>query len=310
MKNISIFLPFNDKDVKIAELNRANVKATSFYRDFIKNLNQYKEQDLSEYLLDHINGVGVYLLINEEDEINPSIYIGQTENCLKRINEHNKNSEKDFNKIIIFTSIKNDYTGSHVKYLEYQLIQLAKQFKRCLLINKIETSIPAITPQIKADLAVDIESLNVLSEILGVKVFRSPLNFNKYQNIGENQNKTNNILEDENIFIFENKKQKSFGLYKDGKFIILKDSYMAKKVADSLSKYLPHVVDIRNHLIENQIVVLDTQEQLDKYIFLTDYEFPSINSASACILGYQTGSKASLLWKNKYDLTLESYLEK
>lgn len=71
---------------------------------------------------------GVYILksLPNNENFNERIYIGEAENLRKRLKKHLADSDKDFIEIIAFISKDEMLTKSHIKYLESQIIQLAK----------------------------------------------------------------------------------------------------------------------------------------------------------------------------------------
>ena len=83
-KTIQIFLPDgNPRSIRIAEISSRTVAAIQIPRSKLEDAAKRKE----------LNNVGVYLLFGES-ESKPSVYIGEAENSLARLRQHNKN--KDF----------------------------------------------------------------------------------------------------------------------------------------------------------------------------------------------------------------------
>lgn len=80
------------------------------------------------YKMDEIkNRTALYFLCNKEElEVATDLYIGESERVGKRLKE--QYADKDWwNTFIVFTSINNSITKSHVKYLEKVFFNLAKE---------------------------------------------------------------------------------------------------------------------------------------------------------------------------------------
>jgi len=84
-KTIQIFLPDgNARSIRIADITSRTVQAIQFPR------NKLKEVDTRE----EVKNVGIYFLFGEDSaEAKPLAYIGEAEDCLERIQQHNRNKE-------------------------------------------------------------------------------------------------------------------------------------------------------------------------------------------------------------------------
>lgn len=78
---------------------------------------------------------GVYFLFERQNlDADNRVYIGESENVIKRLSEHDRN--KDFwNELVIFTSKDENLTKSHIKYLESRLVGLALSAARYQIEN-------------------------------------------------------------------------------------------------------------------------------------------------------------------------------
>lgn len=87
---------------------------------------------------DEVKRSGIYFLkgSNPKDPSQDMIYIGESDNILNRLINHENDRDKDFwEKTIIVTSKDENLTKAHVRYLESRLIHIANQVKRALVIN-------------------------------------------------------------------------------------------------------------------------------------------------------------------------------
>ncbi len=88
---------------------------------------------------------GVYLLFEARlGDAKPLAYIGESENVAERLTSHDR--LKDFwNEVVIFTSKDENLTKAHVKFLESNLVAIAKKADRYTLENgntPTESSLP------------------------------------------------------------------------------------------------------------------------------------------------------------------------
>src|SRR4051794_13965164 len=79
---------------------------------------------------------GVYILVGYKEGTDdlPTIYVGEGDITRNRIDSHFQN--KDFwDQAIVFTAPNNSLNKAHVKWLEYALVNRARQANRCRLEN-------------------------------------------------------------------------------------------------------------------------------------------------------------------------------
>lgn len=116
-------------------------------------------------------GGGVYLLLGrDEEEGRPSIYVGQSDQVRRRLENHHAN--KDFwTQAIVFTARGNPLHVSQVQYLEARLVELAKKHRRCVLENGNQPTCPALPEADQAEIEVYLEEMLSLLPILGVHAF-------------------------------------------------------------------------------------------------------------------------------------------
>ena len=78
---------------------------------------------------------GIYFLFERQaSDIGHKAYIGESENVIKRLIDHERN--KDFwNEVVIFTSKDENLTKSHIKYLESRLVAMGIECQRYKLEN-------------------------------------------------------------------------------------------------------------------------------------------------------------------------------
>lgn len=115
---------------------------------------------------------GVYVLFGTDDEGEPAAYIGEGDNVVKRLENHNAN--KDFwEDVVIITSKDMNLTKAHVRYLESELIKLAKSIGRVSLLNGNDPTGGAALPEAdQSDMQYFIGQIRILMPVLGFDIFR------------------------------------------------------------------------------------------------------------------------------------------
>lgn len=235
---------------------------------------------------------GVYFLFeNHSTEIGNKVYIGESENVIKRVTEHDRG--KDFwNEVVIFSSKDENLTKAHVKYLESKLLTLAIQAGRCIPENSnspIESSLPRSDRDWLDEF---IHNLKIILGTLGHKILENitptePIN-----------NTDNSLLGIELTFIIKNIIAK--GQPADEGFILLKNSQASLEESSSLLKKCK---EIRDTWIENKTLIIEGNH----YLFTKDAIVSSSSYAAAIIAG--TSRSGPLSWLDSSGKSLKSIEE-
>lgn len=278
-KTIQIFLPDGSpRGIKIAEITSRIVKAVLIPRNRLIEAGQREET----------RGVGIYFLFGQsEDEIKPSVYIGEAEDCYSRLKQHHK--EKDFwETAILITTSNNTFTKAHIKYLEWYCYEKCKEIDR----YKMQQSIPTksyIPEHVVADLMDMFDTLKILLSTLGYNIFEEIRDV-----VGKRSTKK------ENFFYCRGKGIEATGEYTDEGLVVFRNSQMAKETTPSMKTY----VDLRNKLIQDSVVI----KKDAVYIFQSDHVFKSPSAASGAILGRPSNGWTD--WKDKDGRTLDEIKRK
>ena len=115
---------------------------------------------------------GVYILVGWEDEDRPTIYIGEGDSVGHRIESHYK-KKMFWDRAIIFTA-GNRLNKAYVKWLEYALVQRAKEAARCTVGNDNEPRSPALSESERAAVEVFLDEVLQILPIVGVHAFEMP----------------------------------------------------------------------------------------------------------------------------------------
>jgi hypothetical protein len=159
-KTIQIFLPDgNPRGIRIADITSRNVAAVQIPRS--------KLEDAAKR--DELDSVGIYLLFGES-ESKPMVYVGEAENSLARLRQHNKGKEF-WTHALVFVSKTGFFTKTHIKYLEWLSCKTALEANRFALENSISPKQPHLSESVEADLLDNFETMQILASTLGYPVF-------------------------------------------------------------------------------------------------------------------------------------------
>ncbi|MFD1314273.1 GIY-YIG nuclease family protein [Namhaeicola litoreus] len=271
-QTIQIFLPDGSpRSVKIAEITNRVVKAVLVPRNKIDYISTRTE----------LNNVGIYFLFGESAEkAKPIVYIGEAEDCLDRLKQHNRTKEF-WNYAVVMVSKINAFTKSHAKYLEHIAVDQAKESNRFETENQIAPSKPFVTESMEADLLDSFDTIKILLSTLGFPVF---------DKVGKEQ-----ITSKELLFLKGRDINAEGDLIDDG-FVVFKGSQVKKDTVPSCHEYL---INLRQKLIQNEILIVNN----GNYEFTQDYVFNSPSTAGGVVLGRSTNGWTK--WKNKDGKTLD-----
>lgn len=278
-KTIKIFLADGEPTgTKIVELSNWTGIAYLVPRNRLKSTlnNPENKSDLDSQC--------VYFLIGESEEDSRSVYIGETEEFSKRINQHNQN--KDFwNLVMVFTSKDDNLTKAHVKYLESKVTQEVKSNNTVHIENGNIPPMPKLPRSDVAEMEEFYEQMKVVSSSLGY-TFLEPIEENM----------------EEDIYYCKGPDTDAKGIYTDEGFIVLPDSIWRGPNTASFGKKL--------ELKREKILESEKVEKLPdgNYKVVKPITFNSPSYASGMSLGRR--SNGWIDWKNKEGKTLDELKRK
>lgn len=248
-KTIQIYLPDgNPRGLKIAEITSRTVQAVLIPRSLLEDATQR----------DELKNVGVYLLFGN-NETKPQVYIGEAEECLVRIKQHNKG--KDFwTHAMAFVSKTHYFTKTHIKFLEWLCCEVALKANRFALENTNSPTKPHVSESVEADLYDNFETMQILASTLGFPVFdeiKKPKN--------------------QELIFCKGKDACAEGEYTEDGIIVFagsKCNLVESKTAGSW------IEGMRNDLKEAGVLV----EKDDVWIFTEDHIFSSPSASAAVVL--------------------------
>jgi len=269
-KTIQIFLPDgNPKGLKIAEITSRTVSVTLVPRS-----------DLDFALTrDELASVGVYFLVGySEEDTKPLLYVGEAEDCLKRLKQHNK--AKDFwNHSLLVTSKTQYFTKTHVKYLEWFCLEEAEKVGRFVLENNNKPNQPFVSEPMEADLLDNFETIKILVSTLGYPIF----DYIKKPKIKD-------------LLFCKGKNAVANGQYTEEGLIVFKDSTAN---IEEVKSFKGAAISVREKLIHAGTLVKTN----DVYKFTADYVFPSPSQAASVVLARSANGWTE--WKYKDGKTLD-----
>jgi predicted GIY-YIG superfamily endonuclease len=263
-KSIELFLVNGTADSLVtAELSNWNGKSIKIPRTEVIGCNR-----------EDIRGAGVYFLFCQEEDGDDSVYIGEAENVLERLNQHLRDyqagKEKYYwNTAVVF--VGRDLNKALIRYLENRLVEIARDSNRYVVLTKNTYKNTVMKESQIAVMEEFIENVKILISTLGYKVLvPAPQATN------------------ETIYLYcKGSGANAKGFVSAGGFTVLKDSVISDHIVPSLETRGKTYYILRNKL-ESDGTILDGK-------FTRNYEFSAPSAASAVVLGHT--SNGNVDWK-------------
>jgi hypothetical protein len=275
-KTISIYLPDgNPKGIKICEMPTSVAKGILIPRNKLKDASDYS--DLAK--------VGLYFLVSEKDEADlAQVYIGEAEELLKRLKQHDTQKEEYWNYAIAFLSTKNNLNKAHVKFLENHCYTQAKDFGRCYVKNSVIPTQSSIIGQEK-DFVLDFfDEIRILLGTLGYPIFE--------------ETEKNGTLE---LFYCKGKDAEATGNFTEEGFMIQNGSKANLTESPSSGSWL---INMRKKLVTEGIL----KQEGNILLFTKPVELGSPTAAAQAILGRSANGWTE--WKSKDGKTIDEIKRK
>lgn len=257
-------------DFRLIKLLNQNVKAIKIPRKEVQQCNR-----------DDIRNAGVYFLFCKEDAGEDSVYIGEAENVLDRLNQHlrdyNVDKEKYYwNSAVVFTG--RDLNKALIRYLENRFVEIARECGRYYILTKNTYRNTVMKESQIASMEEFIDNVKIIINTLGNKVLEPVLH-----------------VDEKTVCLYckgSGANAKEF--VSSGGFTVLKGSKISDHMVSSFELRGRSYFNLRNKLVDDGIIVND--------IFERDYEFNAPSAASAVILGRT--SNGNIDWKNEDSVAL------
>ncbi len=282
-KTIQIYLPGGDpRGLRIAELTTRIVQAVQVPRSLTE---QFFERAESRQ-------VGIYMLFgNEENSAKPLAYIGQTEDFHERFTKHD--SARNFwQQAVALVSSKNNFTQTHLRYLEWLAIKEARNAGRYQLENGNGGSKPHTPEPLEADILDSFDTIRVLLSVLGFPLFEPVAGSLAAESAG-----TPSVSPQRLYWCRGADGAEGRGCYQPDGFAVLKGSLFRKSEVNSLHEASRLV---RKRLLESGVLA----DAGKVYELREDFLFLSPSAAACAVLGRPANGWEE--WKNEQGVTLDS----
>lgn len=220
----------------------------------------------------------VYLLIGDSEEGKQIVYVGEAENFLIRINQHNRNKEF-WNLAICFITKDENLTKSHVKYLEAKIVEKIREADRVLLENSTHPSETRLPRPERAEMEVFLKNVEIVLSTMGL-TFTQRL---KGQTAKD-------------IFFCKSSRANAKGTLTDEGFVVFKGSEISKEEVPSINNGLS-ILRFKAEKGE------EFEAVNDKWILKEDKVFSSPSYAAGFVLGRNANGWVE--WKTKSGKTLD-----
>jgi hypothetical protein len=240
---------------------------------------------------DELTRTGVYILVGpSETSAFPTVYVGEGDPVRPRLEQHVKNKEF-WTHAVVFTSKDTNLNKAHVQRLESRLVELATRAKRCVLNNGNSPAPPSLSEADEATTEGFLDDVLLCLPILGYSMF-------------ESGSASVSWVDNETLFLSA-RGIEATGQEVPAGFVVFAKSRAVgdAKVTESVKRHFPGVTDLRNALIEQQVLVADGED----YILTMDYTFSSPSMASSVVEGRQSNGRTE--WKTKDGRTLKEIQE-
>lgn len=276
-----------------------------------KDLSRLKNREESQR-------TGVYVLFGTNDEGDPAAYIGEGDSVVKRLDNHN--SQKEFwEDVVIITSKDMNLTKAHVRYLESELIKLAKSVGRVSLINGNAPTGGAALPEAdESDMHYFISQIRILMPVLGFDIFRGRTQQGADAQIGalqtgsqtpssgvENLDQVSASSDSPVFYMSTRAGSEARAQIIDGEFTMLEGSVLPAAMKDSsaLSEATRKQFTMRQAQHEKVLEASISGSQPGLITLAKDFVFASPSAAAAIVYGRATANGRTT-WKTKSNQSL------
>lgn len=277
--------------VRTTEIMLSTIHSIAFKRDLFPRVKSEFKSELDR--------PGIYILLSDTTVDEKIGYIGETECLIERLAYHhsNKDAKNFWYETIVFSSKDDNLTKAHVRYVEAELIKLAKTNPTWHMAeNKKAPSSGGILPlSDRKTMNKLIEQIRIITGTVGCDIFKekSPI-----RSIAIAKGETTEVSP-----LFEMKgdgyQASAVISFPSLEFIVKAGSRARTNTNDSLR---PGGKKLREELITNGTLT----HTADGYVFATDWSFSSPSSAAGIISGSPTSGRTS--WKTEDKTTYADYL--
>ena len=273
-KTIQVFLPNgNPQGLRVARITSRTVQAVEIPRKKLSEAGDRKEA----------RGVGVYVLFGPEegDAGKPPAYVGEAENCFKRLEVHQQ--RKDFwTTAVAITSRTRSFTKAHARRLEYDFVRVARDAQRFRLQNDQVPTEPHVPEPMLAELQDNFEAIQTLFSTLGHPIL-DPL-------------ATDRQRQDRQALRCQGRRADGRGAYTEDGLVVFEGSKASLETVPSA----PDAVLRRRENLREEGTLMEENGVL---VFTEDHPFDSPSGAAGVVLGRSSNGWRE--WKDPEGRTLD-----
>ena len=294
-RTIQIFLPAGDpRGIRVAALTTSIVQVIEVPRPLMSQFLHMPES----------KQVGVYYLIGDDEEKDQlSVYIGQTGSLGKRLNEHDLDPKREFwNRALVALSLTHSLTQTHAMYLEWCSIQQANIAQRYSVENGNAGSKPYTPASLGADCEEIFDTIRTLVATMGQPVFE-PLAVRRVEPASRLPGNAAGVSSpstaaDADMLLYcEGPSASAKAQYTEEGLVVLKGSRGRGEAAPSFA--VRSAGKNRQRMIDAGTLILDGTS----YLFQKDVLFRSPSGASKVVLARSSNGWTE--WKDASGKTLD-----
>lgn len=277
-QTIQIYLPSgNPAGIRIASLTTRTVRVFDIPRSLLSEFLKRPES----------RQVGLYFLFGAVDsDERPEAYIGQSGNVGVRLQQHT--ASKDFwTKAMVAVSLTNEWTSTHVAFLEWLSVSRASLAGRYELVNANQASNPFTPEPLEADCNEFLDTIGVLLATLG-----GPILEQVHSLTGDGSAKA----PEQDLLYFREAGCDARGYQTPEGLLVLAGSTGRKDLRPSAP---PWVKRLRDALQEQKVFEIRDGQ----LVFLKEHLFSSPSAAGGLLVGGT--NNGPIPWKNAAGLDLK-----
>lgn len=270
-QTIQIYLPSGDPaGLRVANLTTRTVRVFDVPRSLLAEFLQRPEAAQ----------VGVYYLFGTNEDETTRCYVGQSGNVGSRLQQHT--TTRDFwIKAMVAVSLTNEWTSTHVAYLEWLSLARAKAAGRYTLLNGNQASNPFTPEPLEADCQEFIDTIAVLLATLGAPVLES---VKPTASLSSQAN-----TDDPESLFFREAGCEATGYQTSEGLLVLAGS----KGRAGIRKSARPGIAVQRAALEAEGVIKVGEQEL---VFLKDHLFGSPSAAGCALVGGENNGRTS--WRN------------
>lgn len=222
---------------------------------------------------------GVYLLLGQDPDRSDKerVYIGETDNIVERLVNHDRNPKMSFwKKAIVIISTDENHTKSHVRYLESKLIEKARLAGRCRLTNGKIPPLPRLPEPEAEPLEYFLDQAQMILPILGFGFLEPKPSQERVEQTAISPQ-----------FVMSTIGAKATAIETRGEFVVLRGSTARKQGADSWVSYR----SLRDQLVAEGKLI--QSENPEFYTFNEDVPFSSPSAAATVVTARNTNGRTA-----------------